>query len=89
MSRVVSRLTERGLVNRTAGSGRTSQLALTEDGTRVYRGLITAANERDASFLEILSPDEADALLRALDKLADLALAFEQREREHANRPEC
>lgn len=89
MSRVVSRLTERGLVNRTAGSGRTSQLALTEDGTRVYRGLITAANERDASFLEILSPDEADALLRALDKLADLALAFEQREREHANRPKC
>lgn len=87
MSRVVSRLTERGLVNRTAGSGRTSQLALTEDGTRVYRGLIAAANERDAAFLEILSADEADTLLRALDKLADLALAVEQREREHASRP--
>jgi len=89
MSRVVSRLTERGLVNRTAGSGRTSQLALTEEGTRAYRGLITAANERDAAFLEILSPDEADTLLRALDKLADVALAVEQREREHANPSDC
>lgn len=89
MSRVVSRLTERGLVNRTAGSGRTSQLALTEEGTRVYRGLIVAANERDATFLEVLSPDEQDALLRALDKLADLALAVEQRERQHTDRADC
>lgn len=83
MSRVVSRLTERGLVNRTAGLGRSSQLALTEAGTGVYRGLITAANERDAEFLEILSDDEAATLRRALDKLADLALTVEERERDH------
>jgi DNA-binding MarR family transcriptional regulator len=89
MSRVVTRLTDRGLVNRTAGSGRTSQLALTEEGTRVYRGLIAAANERDAAFLEILSPDECETLLRALDKLADVALAIEKREREHSGRSGC
>ncbi|GAB2775591.1 MarR family winged helix-turn-helix transcriptional regulator [Amycolatopsis magusensis] len=83
MSRVVSRLTERGLVNRTAGSGRSSQLALTEEGTRVYRGLITAANERDADFLAILSGEEAAILHRALDKLAELALTVEERERAH------
>jgi DNA-binding MarR family transcriptional regulator len=85
MSRVVSRLTERGLVNRTAGSGRSSQLALTEAGTGVYRGLITAANERDEEFLEILSAEEAAILRRALDKLADLALRVEERERDHAD----
>jgi DNA-binding MarR family transcriptional regulator len=85
MSRVVSRLTERGLVNRTAGSGRSSQLALTEAGTGVYRGLITAANERDEEFLEVLSADEAATLRRALDKLADLALTVEERERDHAD----
>ncbi|WP_370938224.1 MarR family winged helix-turn-helix transcriptional regulator [Amycolatopsis sp. cg13] len=83
MSRVVSRLTDRGLVNRTAGSGRTSQLALTAEGTRVYRGLITAANERDADFLAVLTGEEARVLDRALDKLAEHALAVEESERAH------
>jgi DNA-binding MarR family transcriptional regulator len=83
MSRVVSRLTERDLVNRTAGSGRSSQLALTEEGTRVYRGLITAANERDADFLAALSAEEARVLDSALDKLAARALTCEERERSH------
>lgn len=82
MSRVVSKLTERGLINRTAGSGRTSQLALTEAGTELYRGLIAAANERDAEFLDALAPEERDVLLGALDKLADLALSVEHRERD-------
>jgi DNA-binding MarR family transcriptional regulator len=81
MSRVVAKLSQRGLVNRTAGSGRSSQLALTEEGTRVYRGLIGAANERDASFLGTLSAEEADVLTRALDKLAELALSMEGEER--------
>jgi DNA-binding MarR family transcriptional regulator len=89
MSRVVSRLTERGLVDRTAGSGRTSQLALTGEGTRVYRGLITAANERDAEFLAALTPEEAATLSGALDKLADLALAVEERERAHPGDLDC
>ncbi|MFI0419188.1 MarR family winged helix-turn-helix transcriptional regulator [Spongiactinospora sp. 9N601] len=87
MSRVVTKLTERGLVNRTAGSGRTSQLALTEAGVRVYRGLIRAANERDATFLAVLSPEERNVLARALDKLADLALDMEHRERDRTNGP--
>ncbi|MEV4602980.1 MarR family transcriptional regulator [Amycolatopsis sp. NPDC049253] len=89
MSRVVSRLTERGLVDRTAGSGRTSQLALTGEGTRVYRGLITAANERDVEFLAALTPQEATVLRGALDKLADLALAVEERERAHPGDRGC
>jgi DNA-binding MarR family transcriptional regulator len=89
MSRVVSRLTERGLVDRTAGSGRTSQLALTGEGTRVYRGLISAANERDAEFLAALTPEEAAILSGALDKLADLALAVEERERAHPGDETC
>ncbi|GAA1278701.1 hypothetical protein GCM10009609_47600 [Pseudonocardia aurantiaca] len=87
MSRVVSGLTERRLVNRTAGSGRTSQLALTEEGIAVYRGLIGAANERDATFLGVLSPDETEVLQRALDKLADLALLIERQERERVDSP--
>jgi DNA-binding MarR family transcriptional regulator len=82
MSRVVSRLAERDLVVRTAASGRSSQLALTPEGTQVYRGLITAANERDAEFLQALTDDEAEVLSRALEKLADVALAIEKAERE-------
>lgn len=85
MSRVVARLTERDLVSRTAGSGRTSQLALTERGTAVYRGLIAAANERDRTFLATLTEDEADVLLKALDRLAGLALEIERQEREESD----
>ncbi|MFP5022862.1 MarR family winged helix-turn-helix transcriptional regulator [Pseudonocardia phyllosphaerae] len=81
MSRVVTRLSERDLVARTAGSGRTSQLALTSEGTRVYRGLIAAANERDVAFLQALTPEESTVLLSALDKLADVAFAMEESER--------
>ncbi|MFK0244678.1 MarR family winged helix-turn-helix transcriptional regulator [Amycolatopsis azurea] len=87
MSRVVAKLVERGLVNRTAASGRTSRLALTEDGLSVYRGLIVAANERDAAFLGLLTATEAEILERALDKLADAALVVEQEERERDTKP--
>ncbi|MEU8707396.1 MarR family transcriptional regulator [Streptomyces sp. NPDC048565] len=86
MSRVVRGLVERGLVNRTEGAGRSRQLALTESGVEVYRGLIGAANERDAAFSALLSDDEARALGRALEKLADLALSLEQLERESLER---
>ncbi|MFD8335010.1 MarR family winged helix-turn-helix transcriptional regulator [Streptomyces solisilvae] len=82
VSRVVRGLVERGLVSRTAGPGRSRQLALTEAGLTVYRGLITAANERDAAFAEVLSDEEARALGHALDKLTDLALSLERRERD-------
>ncbi|WP_158880230.1 MarR family winged helix-turn-helix transcriptional regulator [Amycolatopsis anabasis] len=82
MSRVVTKLAERGLVDRTPGSGRTSQLSLTSEGQKVYRGLIGAANERDATFLGLLSRHEREVLDRALGKLADLALELERQERD-------
>ena|SRR5882672_6001817 len=85
MSRVVTKLAERGLVNRTSGSGRSSQLALTQAGMATYRGLIAAANERDVMFLDALSPEEGEVLLRALEKLADLALDIEHQERERGD----
>ncbi|WP_406134807.1 MarR family winged helix-turn-helix transcriptional regulator [Streptomyces sp. NBC_01089] len=85
MSRVVRGLVERGLVNRTEGAGRSRQLALTEAGVAVYRGLIGAANERDAAFAAVLSGEEMRVLDRALEKLADLALSLEQQEREGPN----
>ncbi|NDZ79547.1 MarR family transcriptional regulator [Streptomyces sp. SID10853] len=85
MSRVVRGLVERGLVNRTEGAGRSRQLALTEAGVAVYRGLIGAANERDAAFAALLSGEELRVLDRALEKLADLALSLEQQEREGLN----
>ncbi|MFE4214876.1 MarR family winged helix-turn-helix transcriptional regulator [Streptomyces sp. NPDC056844] len=83
MSRVVRGLVERGLVTRTESTGRSRQLALTDSGIEVYRGLIRAANERDAAFAAALSQDEALALGRALEKLAELALSLERQEREH------
>ncbi|MDX3053603.1 MarR family transcriptional regulator [Streptomyces sp. NE06-03E] len=82
MSRVVRGLVERGLVGRTEGVGRSRQLALTEAGVEVYRGLIGAANERDAAFSALLSDEEARVLGRALEKLAELALSLERLERE-------
>ncbi|MBO3682219.1 MarR family winged helix-turn-helix transcriptional regulator [Streptomyces sp. NEAU-YJ-81] len=82
VSRVVRGLVERGLVGRTEGSGRSRQLALTEAGVTAYRGLIAAANERDATFAEVLSGEEARVLGRALEKLTDLALSLERRERD-------
>lgn len=85
MSRVVTKLTERELVARTAGSGRSSQLALTPEGTQVYRDLIAAANERDATFLEVLTAEEAHVLTSALDKLAKVAFAVEEQERDHSD----
>jgi DNA-binding MarR family transcriptional regulator len=84
VSRVVTKLTSRKLVIRTSGSGRTSQLALTDAGTDVYAGLITAANERDAIFLAGLTEEESEVLSRALDKLADMAIAIERAERDTA-----
>lgn len=87
MSRVVTRLIERSLVYRTAERGRSSQLALTPEGTELYRGLIAAANERHAAFLAVLSEGERQVFEGALDKLADLALAMERAERDRSLNP--
>lgn len=53
-------------------------------GTKLYRGLITAANERHAAFLAVFSEGEREVFGRALDKLADLALAMERAERDRS-----
>ncbi|WP_433272297.1 MarR family winged helix-turn-helix transcriptional regulator [Actinosynnema sp. CS-041913] len=80
MSRVVAKLSERGLVLREFGAGRTTQLTLTRKGAALYRGLITAANERDRAFLVCLTEPERAALDSALEKLATLARALERAE---------
>jgi len=81
MSRVVSKLADRGLVSRTLGPGRTTELSLTADGDTVYRGLITAANERNEAFLACLDLAEREALASALTKLTALARSLERAER--------
>jgi DNA-binding MarR family transcriptional regulator len=81
MSRVVTKLVDRGLVSRAFGPGRTTELSLTRDGTKLYRGLIGAANERNRAFLESLEPEERKALASALVKLTDLARSLEHAER--------
>ncbi|MEU6610243.1 MarR family transcriptional regulator [Streptomyces shenzhenensis] len=80
MSRMVSKLAERGFVQREDGAGRSTQLTLTRRGQSVYRGLIAAANERDAAFLTCLTPHEQEVLDSALTKLATLARALESAE---------
>lgn len=77
MSRVVSKLTERGLVSRKPGAARTVHLSLTRKGTSLYSGLIAAANERNQAFLVCLTEEERVALESALDKLATVARALE------------
>ena len=80
MSRVITKLSERGLILREYGAGRTTQLTLTRKGRSVYKGLIAAANERNDAFLLCLTPDEREVLDSALDKLATLARALENGE---------
>lgn len=80
MSRVIAKLTERGLVLRELGPRRTTQLTLTRRGRTTYQGLITAANERNDAFLVCLTQAEREALDSALDKLATLARALERSE---------
>jgi DNA-binding MarR family transcriptional regulator len=72
MSRVVSGLTERGLVLRqmSGRGGRMVELSLTRAGSQLYRGLIGAAAERDAALRGCLTSAERAALESALAKLA-------------------
>lgn len=80
MSRVVAKLSDRGLVLRELGAGRTTQLTLTRKGAALYRGLISAANERDEAFLVCLTEQEREVLDSALTKLGTLARALERAE---------
>ncbi|MBM7242534.1 winged helix-turn-helix transcriptional regulator [Rhodococcus fascians] len=80
MSRVVSGLYHRGLVTKSLGAGRTTQLALTDDGAKMYRGLIAEANERDRRIRRHLGPKDLRALERALATLTGLARVIEEEE---------
>jgi DNA-binding MarR family transcriptional regulator len=83
MSRVVSGLAQRKLVERSENSadGRGVQLALSKAGRKVYLGLIGAAAERDRAFRNCLSPKEKAVFEKALLKLAGRARDFIQREK--------
>ncbi|GAA1957120.1 MarR family winged helix-turn-helix transcriptional regulator [Amycolatopsis minnesotensis] len=80
MSRVVTKLDERGLLVRESGAGRSTRLSLSRKGKSVYQGLIEAANERNDAFLVCLTPAEREALDSALDKLGKLAKALESQQ---------
>lgn len=80
MSRVVTKLDERGLLVRESGAGRTTQLSLSRKGKALYKGLIEAANERNDAFLVCLTEQERQVLDSALTKLATLARALERQE---------
>ena len=83
MSRVVSGLAARRLVLRAidADDARGVRLTLTRAGRTLYDGLIRAAADRNAAFLECLGAKERAAFDAALDKLAVRAREFIERER--------
>lgn len=82
MSRAVTKLSNRGLILREFGAGRTTILSLTRKGQKLYDGLIGAANERDEAFLACLTPRERTVLDSALKKLSSFASALESSERQ-------
>jgi DNA-binding MarR family transcriptional regulator len=71
VSRLVARLLEIGLLERRpkAGDGRTFELSLTDDGARVYGGLVPRARRLEARIDEALSPRERDMLERLIGKI--------------------
>lgn len=87
MSRVVTGLFDRGLVTKSVGAGRTTQLSLTDAGREIYSGLIAEANERDRRIRRHLGAKDLRALERALDTLTSLARVIEEEE-QHADSPD-
>jgi DNA-binding MarR family transcriptional regulator len=83
MSRVVSALTARKLVERSANAadGRGVHLGLSKPGRRLYSGLIEAASQRDAAFRKCLSRQEKQVFEKALTKLAGRARDLIQHEK--------
>lgn len=82
MSRVVSRLVERGLVDRERGARRSTQLTLTDEGMEVYRGLIGAANEREARLRAAIDPERLAVFDDVLTELFELARVLEVEEQD-------
>jgi DNA-binding MarR family transcriptional regulator len=77
MTRIVAKLEERGLVQRTPHptDGRQVILSTTEAGRAVFAGFERARNEWLASRLAELTPDERDTLVRAAEILQKVARA--------------
>jgi DNA-binding MarR family transcriptional regulator len=88
MSRVVSGLTRRRIVLRAADTidARGVRLTLSKQGRKLYEGLISAAGERDAAFLDCLSSAERQVFERALAKLAEAARSMIHREKDQRER---
>lgn len=76
VSRAVSRLTaaRRIAADEDEADRRRQHLTLTPAGRRIYREIVPLALEREASLLEILSPQDRQALDRLLAKLQVQAL---------------
>jgi DNA-binding MarR family transcriptional regulator len=83
MSRVVSGLAKRRIVQRDAhpGDGRGVHLTLSKTGRKLYDGLIRAAAQRDAALRHCLSANEKTVFERALTKLAGQARELIQDEK--------
>ena len=87
MSRIITKLAERGFVTRSTGPGNSSPISLTEEGRRKYEGLIAAARARNTAFLAALTDEEIVHLDSALEKLANLAISMERAARAEAGAP--
>ena len=84
ISRVVSKLLERGLVQRESGPRRSSVLSLTKEGETLYLGLITAANERDVILRGAVPAKDLIVFERVINRLHEVARDLEARDVESA-----
>ena len=75
LSRVVSALTERALVERRAHAtdARSAQLRLTAPGRKLIKALAASAQDRDRVFRSCLTQKEIEQLVHTLAKLKDAA----------------
>lgn len=78
LSRVVTALTERGYVERSAHAtdARSAQLKLTAAGRKLIKALAASAQDRDRIFRECLTQKEIDQLVSTLAKLKARAQAL-------------
>lgn len=78
MSRVVSKLEDRGMLQRVAGPRRSTQLSLTDAGQVIYQGLIVAANERDQRLVNAVSAKKLLVFEEVMEALHECARRFEE-----------
>ncbi|MGB3289329.1 MAG: MarR family winged helix-turn-helix transcriptional regulator [Burkholderiaceae bacterium] len=85
-SRVVTSLTEKGIVLRSVDEqdARAVRLTLTRNGEHMYRDLIKAANVRNNIFLGVLTQEEWSVLQRALVKLESVGRDYIEQEKKLA-----